>query len=133
MIDPAAWDAIRAHLASVSGIPKIIWPNEAAEVSPPFLTFDFGPELTTPITVDGQETVDIRPVIGVNVNLGEFTTEQDALLWSIAQAFKFDTRIPFNGNDYVQSLRTPEADNGLPGEAYFRRSLTLRLRVIQIL
>lgn len=131
MIDPAAMAAIREHLAGVSGIPQIIWPNEAASASAPFVVFDFGVNITRPITLDGEERAEIRPLVSVYVQENTFTAEQDVILWNIAQAFKVGVRISSGGTVYAESLRTPEADNGDTDGALFRRSLTLRLAVSQ--
>lgn len=131
MIDPIAMDAVREHLANVAGITRIIWPNEAAKVAPPYVVFDFGVSNTDPITIDGEERVEVRPLVSVYVESDTFTTAQDTTLWAIAQAFKIGTRVESGGTVYAESLRTPEADSGEANGKLFRRSLTLRLAVDQ--
>lgn len=131
MSNPNVLVAIRAHLAAVSGLPEIIWPNEAKAVATPFLTFDNGPQFGTPLTIDGHEAFELRPNIAFHVEQGTYTSEGDAVLWSIAQAFKIGTRIFSGGSEVAQCLQTPVPDGGEPFEGMFRRNLILRIASYQ--
>jgi len=131
MIDPVAINAVREYLSAIPGLPTIIWPNEAVDISPPFLTFDFGVETGETVTLDGLERIVWRPVIKSFVEAGTFTAAQDDILWPIALAFKINTWISSSGTQYALSLRTPEVQNGANDGVLFSRDLILRLAVNQ--
>jgi hypothetical protein len=128
MSDPAVLIAVRAKLAGIPGLPPIIWPNEEIRTPAPFLIFDNGPMVGTPITIDGEERFEFRPQVSLMVDAGTFTASGDATLWAIAQAFKFATRIDDGAGSFIaRCLQTPVPDNGRPDGAYYRRDMALRI------
>ena len=131
MSDPAVIVAIREHLLAIPGRPAVIMPNEALRVSVPFLTFDNGPLFGTPLTIDGEEAFDIRPNVALHVEPNTFTASGDAVLWSIAQAFKIGTRIFSGSTEVARCLQTPVADGGELSGGLFRRNMILRIASYQ--
>lgn len=133
MSDPAVLAAIRAHLEAIAGLPTIIWPNESKKVPAPFLTFDNGPQNLNPITIDGEERVELRPQVSLHEEVGTYTADGDVHLWAIAQAFKFNTDILSGATKLAQCLQTPVPDNGESHDGIFRRNMTLRVVTYQTL
>ncbi|WP_226780344.1 DUF4128 domain-containing protein [Oceaniglobus trochenteri] len=127
MSNPAVMVAVRAHMAAITGLPSIVWPNEEIRVQPPFLIWDDGPTVGRPITIDGEERFEFRPQVSLMVQPGSFTATGDAILRDIAQAFKWNTKITSGGAFVAYCLQTPTADNGRPDGGYFRRDMTLRI------
>ena len=128
MSDPAVLIAVRKKLSEIPGLPPIVWPNEPIEVSPPFLIFDNGAQSAAPQTVDGVETVELRPQVSAMVEAGSTTTPADLELWAIAQAFKHGTEILSDGGQRLgKMLATPVPDNGQQNGDLFRRNMILRI------
>ena len=131
MSNPAVLVAVRETLAGIAGLPDIVWPNEAKKIDAPFLIFDNGVASGTVLTVDGIEAFDLRPQVSLMTELNTFTNAGDAVLWSIAQAFKVGTKITQGGTVVAECVQTPVPDNGVPDGGYFRRNMILRIASYQ--
>lgn len=127
MADPAILVAARAKLATIADLPPVVWPNEEIKYQPPFLIWDNGPIVGTPITLDGLELFEFRPQVSLLVESGTFTADGDAVLWSIAQEFKINTRFEYGGAHMARCMQTPVPDNGRPDKGFYRRDMTLRI------
>jgi len=125
---PAVLVAVRKKLADTSGLPGIIWPNEAADIAPPFLAFSNGPMAGEAVTLDGHERFLFRPVVSVMVAANTFTAAADGYVTAIQAAFKINTRL-FTpaGVEIGRCDRTPEPDGGGPDGNLWRVNLTLRV------
>lgn len=128
MTVPAVLVAVRKKLADTSGLPTVIWPNEAADVAPPFLTFANGPMLGQAVTLDGHERFLFRPVVSILVAANTFTAAADTYAAAIQAAFKVHTRLFTEaGAEIGRCDRTPEPDGGSPDGNLWRVNLTLRV------
>lgn len=132
MSDPAVLVAVREKLEGIAGLPNIVWPNQAITVSAPYLIFDNGIQAGSIISIDGQEAFDLRPQVSLMVEADTYTSAGDAVLWSIAQAFKAGTKIRNDAGDIIASCQqTPVPDNGAPDNGGFRRNMILRIASYQ--
>lgn len=132
MSNPAVLVAVRKKLSEISGLPQVIWPNEAKAVTAPFLIFDSGIQAGRVLTVDGIEAFDLRPQVSLMVEQNTYTSAGDAILWTIAQAFKVGTKIRDDGDNIIaECSQTPVPDNGAPDGGFFRRNMILRIASYQ--
>lgn len=127
MTVPAVLVAVRETLLGVSGLPTIIWPNEAAKVDPPYLTFDNGPLFSTPVTIDGEERFEFRPLVSIRIAGNTFTAAADVYIAAIQSAFKIGTIIEDGGSEIGRCDRTPLPDGGRPEDGLWRIDMTLRV------
>lgn len=131
MSDPAVLIAVRDHLSAIADLPAISWPNSALPENPPFLIFDNGPAFGRPITIDGEERFEFRPLVSYMERQGDYTFASDAALFKIAQAFSFATKIMSGSSEVAHCLQTPVADNGYHDGTYYRRTMTLQIASYQ--
>lgn len=128
MSNPAIMSAISEHFMDISGLPPVVWPNQEITLQPPFIIWDDGFNRVEPITIDGEERFEYRPQVSLMVELGTHTSASDTVLWSIAQAFKFGTKIASPSGEYIAYCpSTPVASNGRADGALFRTDMELRI------
>lgn len=128
MADARLIRAVRAHLAAVPGLPRILWPNEAARVTPPFLVFDNGTGQTAMHSLAGTERGEYSPQVSVMGAGNAFTAQTEPLVDLVVAAFKANTIISDSTGAVARCWKSPTPDGGRPDGGFWRVDIALHLR-----
>lgn len=112
--------ALGQHLAGMTGVPPIAWPNKDANPLRPFLAFDHIPGSRTDPTLDGNgETVTGQVHISVVVAENVFTAPANVIADLVMARFAYMTRIVFD-DGVILVTKPPEALTGYKDGPDFR-------------
>lgn len=101
--------ALGQHLAGMTDVPPIAWPNKDANPPRPFLAVDHFPGPREDPTLDGTgETVSGQMHVSVVVLENQFTTPPNAIVDKVMTRFAYGTRIVFD-DGVLLITKPPEA------------------------